>query len=303
MEDAITRTVPPELDGERFDKALAVLLGVSRAVARDLIDAGATVDGTASRASEAVSEGSTIRSRRVPDPETLVPERVDFGLLYEDRHLLVVDKPAGLVVHPGSARHHGTLAAGLLERYPELEGVGEPLRWGLVHRLDKETSGVMVVARTDDAYESLREMIRRREVVRVYTALVHGVLNVPTGTIDAPIGRDPARPTRRALTHGGKPAVTHYAVLDTYPSSGCTLLSVRLETGRTHQIRVHLSAIGHSVVGDRTYGARTSKAASPRQFLHATRLSFAHPATGAAIDIESPLPPELQAVLETVAAG
>lgn len=303
MEDQVELSVPRALDGERLDRALAVILGVSRAAARELIESGATVDGAGAKVSDAVSAGSVIRSAAPRDPLRLIPERVDFGILHEDEHLLVIDKPAGVVVHPGSARHRGTLAAGLLERFPELDGVGEPLRWGLVHRLDKETSGAMVVARTAEAHALLKAMIRAREVVRVYTVLVEGLFNVPTGTIDAPIGPDQARPTRRTLTQGGKQAVTHYRVLAGHAGSNTSLLEVRLETGRTHQVRVHLAAIGHPVIGDRTYGSTTSRLGSPRQFLHASRLSFMHPLTGGAIDVESPLPPDLRSVLENASAG
>ncbi|MFO7298933.1 MAG: RluA family pseudouridine synthase [Actinomycetes bacterium] len=296
-------TVPAHLEGERLDKAVAALLGVSRAVARDLVDRGALVDGHPASPSDRVGEGSVI-TVAVPDPKAeLAAEEVSFGVLYEDGHLIVVDKPAGIVVHPGSGRLTGTLVAGLLNRYPELEGVGQKDRWGLVHRLDKDTSGVLVVARTQEAHDALSAMLRRREITRVYLTLVHGIPGSPTGTVDAPIARDPATPLRRALHPEGKPARTHYRVLDTYPERGCSYLEVRLETGRTHQIRVHLSAIGHPVVGDTLYGPRRQRLGADRIFLHAARLSFTHPFTGDEVAVESPLPADLTRVLSSLGPG
>jgi 23S rRNA pseudouridine1911/1915/1917 synthase len=231
----------------------------------------------------------------------MAPEDVPFDVLYEDSGLLIVDKPAGVVVHPGSGRKMGTLAAGLLYRYPDLEGVGQADRWGLVHRLDRDTSGALIVARTADTYESLSRMIRDRAVKRVYTTLVHGLFGSPTGMIDAPIGRDPSRPTRRAVVPGGKDARTHYEVSADYPVADCSLLTVRLETGRTHQIRVHLEAIDHPVVGDHTYSRRTTTVRPPRIFLHAASVEFPHPVTGVPVSAVSPLPPDLAAVLEELA--
>jgi 23S rRNA pseudouridine1911/1915/1917 synthase len=241
-----------------------------------------------------------------PHPEAevaLQPEEVAFEVLYEDPSLLVIDKPAGVVVHPGSGAKEGTLAAGLLHRYPELEGVGEPGRWGLIHRLDKETSGALIVARTQDAYRSLTEDLAARRIGRTYLSLVHGLFAVPTGTIDAPIGRDPTRPTRRAVIPTGKPAVTHYEVIAEYPGDEVTLLEVRLDTGRTHQIRVHLAAIEHPVIGDRTYSPFNTRVKVPRVFLHARRVRLAHPASGAILEVESPLPSDLSQILESLGPG
>lgn len=298
MADEVTISVPARLDGERVDKVLATELAVSRAQARSLLDTGVTLDGSPARPGDRVKTGSVIVTPQPQQVWKLQPEPVDFGILYEDDSLLVVDKPPGLVVHPGSGRTGGTLAAGLLFRFPELDGVGQADRWGLVHRLDKETSGVLVVARTPESYAALTEMIRRHEVKRVYRALVYGVFTAPTGSIEAPIGRDPTRPTRRAVVPDGKAATTHYEVQAEYPGDDVTLLSVMLETGRTHQIRVHMAAIDHPVVGDKTYGQRKGKVGSPRVFLHASNLEFVHPVTGIEISVESPLPDDLHAVLD-----
>jgi 23S rRNA pseudouridine1911/1915/1917 synthase len=235
-----------------------------------------------------------------PAPAGLEPEDVPFETVYEDESVVVVNKPPGVVVHPGSGQASGTLAAGLLFRYPDVEGVGAPSRWGLVHRLDRDTSGVLLVARTKHAYESLTTQLSRREITRVYLALVHGTFHIPTGTVEAPIGRDPARPTRRAVVPGGKDAATHYEVLAEYPSHDVSFLEVRLETGRTHQIRVHMSAIEHPVVGDRTYSSKPARVTAPRVFLHAHRVSFRHPVTEDLVVVEAPLPGDLQDVLSGI---
>lgn len=292
--------VPGQLDGERVDKALAVMLGLSRAHARSLIEEGVTVDGTPVKPGDRVSAGAIVVSGAPGEEPALRPEPVPFEVLYEDDALVVVDKPAGVVVHPGSGRTVGTLAAGLLHRYPGIEGVGSPGRWGLVHRLDKDTSGVMAVALTTQSHRALTDQIRGRQVLRTYTALVDGQPGAPTGTVDAPIGRDPVRPSRRTIIQGGRMARTHFEVERLYPGWGCSLLTVRLETGRTHQIRVHLSAIGHPVVGDPVYGSPQSRVRSPRTFLHASLLELAHPLSGEALRVEAPLPPDLRRVLETL---
>lgn len=301
MADALTNRIPPELDGARVDKAVAELLGVSRAAARQLFSAGVTVDGAPVKPADRVMTGSTITTPVPEEVHPLAPEPIDFGVLYEDEDVIVIDKPPGLVVHPGSGQRSGTLASGLLHRYPELEGVGQADRWGLVHRLDKDTSGALIVARNRGSFEALTGMLRKREVTRIYTALVQGLFNAPTGTIDAPIGRDPARPMRKAATQDGKPAITHYEVLASFPDSECSLLEVRLDTGRTHQIRVHMAAIDRPVIGDSTYGKWSPQVDTPRMFLHAARLVFRHPNTGLTIEVESPLPADLQIVLDNVA--
>ena len=300
MADTLDLEVPERLEGQRVDKVLADLLDLSRAQARALLDAGVLVDGSPARPSDRVHTGAIVVS---PMPEVaigLVAEPVDFGVLHEDSDLIVVDKPAGLVVHPGSGHDRPTLAAGLLHRYPELEGVGAVGRWGLVHRLDRETSGVLVVGRTASSFERLNSDMARRRIRRLYIALVHGTFATPTGTVDAPIGRDPDRPTRRAVVPGGKPAVTHYEVVEEVTAADVSLLEVALQTGRTHQIRVHLTAIDHPIVGDRVYSSLNKAVESPRIFLHAHEVSLRHPATEKELTFTSPVPSDLAEFLDFV---
>jgi 23S rRNA pseudouridine1911/1915/1917 synthase len=291
--------VPPDLDGERFDKVVAVVAGVSRAVARHLVEEErATLDGEARPPRWKVTAGERLEFRTPPGAVALEPEAMEIVTRYEDEHVLVVDKPPGLVVHPGAGASEGTLAAGLLARHPAIEGVGEAGRWGIVHRLDRDTSGLLVVALTSLAYEHLGEQLRNRAVHRSYLALVDGSFDVATGTIDAPIARDPARPTRRRVAPGGRPARTHYQVVTPYEEDGVTLVRVTLDTGRTHQIRVHMAAIGHPVAGDALYRPGPDRVAVPRLFLHATDLAFTHPVTGGRVEVSSPLPPDLTGALE-----
>jgi 23S rRNA pseudouridine1911/1915/1917 synthase len=297
MAQPVTVSVPEELDGERIDRVVAVLGEMSRSEARARCDDGeVTVDGEVTAAKSRVAAGATITFPATVPAEQLAAEPVEFGVLYEDDEVLVVDKPAGLTVHPGAGRTTGTLAGGLLARYPELVGVGEAGRWGLVHRLDRETSGALLVARTPAAHAQLTDALRRREVGRRYVALVQGTFDLPRGTVDAPIGRDPHRPRRRAMVPTGRHAVTHYRMVRQWSSPGVALLSVELETGRTHQIRVHLAGIGHSVIGDRLYGRRDPVVA-PRLFLHAESLRFVHPRSGEEMTVQSPLPSDLARVL------
>lgn len=290
-------TVPAELDGERLDKVVASLLAVSRAEARRLVESGARVDGEAARPADRVGGGSVVEVPASEGAAPIQPEEVAFDVVYEDRDLIVVDKPAGVVVHPGASRPRGTLAAGLLHRYPELARVGPEGRSGLVHRLDKDTSGVLLVARSDLALERLGEALRQRRIGRIYLALAHGLFATPTGTVDAPISGDPQRPTRRAVVAGGRPARTHYRVAEPFPGFDVSLLEVTLETGRTHQIRVHLAAIGHPLVGDRTYSKLGTPLAVPRTFLHSRSVTLEHPRTGVEMTFEAPLPPDLGSVL------
>jgi 23S rRNA pseudouridine1911/1915/1917 synthase len=218
--------------------------------------------------------------------------------VWEDADVVVVDKPPGLVVHPGAGQGEGTLVNGLLARHPELAGVGEAHRPGIVHRLDRDTSGLLVVALTPAAYTALVIALGERRVERRYAALVWGVPEAPRGVIDAPIGRSPRQPTRQAVVAGGRPARTRYEMRVRYDQpADLALLGCRLETGRTHQIRVHLASIGHPVVGDREYGGQRDALSVPRVFLHAEHLAFDHPVTGEALAFDSPLPPDLAAVL------
>lgn len=221
----------------------------------------------------------------------LEPEEVDFRVAYEDEHLLIIDKPAGIVVHPGAGHTSGTLVHGLVGR---AGGGEEEDRPGIVHRLDRDTSGLLVVARSDEAHKRLQGLVQRREVERHYLALVRGRPRSWRGRIEAPIGRDREEPTRQSLdTDTPREAVTHFEVAELL--GGNALLDVRLETGRTHQIRVHLAAVDLPVVGDPVYGVPDQTLG--RQFLHARRLSFDHPFTNVRVDVESPLPPELEAYL------
>jgi 23S rRNA pseudouridine1911/1915/1917 synthase len=292
----MTWPVPAEWVGDRADKVLAHVSGRSRADARRALEEETvTVDGTSVAARYRVAEGDTFVGE-IPDRITaLEPERVTFGVALEDQHLAVIEKPPGVVTHPGAGRQTGTLAGGLLHRWPEIRGVGVENRWGIVHRLDRDTSGLLVVALTTEAYEGLSEAIRMRRVTREYLCLVGGSPPSPTGTIEAPIMRDPHRPMRMRIDAEGRPAVTHYRVERSW--NGGALLRVILETGRTHQIRVHMTSIGLPVAGDRTYGDGSK---DHRLFLHATRLAFDHPVTGRPIDIESPLPEDLASVLRLV---
>jgi 23S rRNA pseudouridine1911/1915/1917 synthase len=290
----VSGLVPADLDGERADKVVAVLAGVSRSVARRLVEqGGARIDGRRLTPDEKLAGGASIELDELLRAPDLEPEDVPFDVIHSDAHLLVVGKPPGVVVHPGAGRQRGTLAAGLLAAYPELTAVGEPGRAGLVHRLDADTSGVLLVARTPEAHQALRAALGRREIRRTYLTLVRGVPSAPSGTVDAPLDRDPRHPTRRAVRAGGKPAKTHYRVLASWAEAA--LLEVELETGRTHQIRVHLAAIGHPVVGDRTYGVPSPEG---RMFLHASRVSLAHPHTGKALELTAPLPADLKRRLE-----
>ena len=234
------------------------------------------------------------------EPELTVEaeQGIELTVIHEDDDVLVIDKPAGLVVHPGAGNTTGTLVHGLLARYPELADVGDPIRPGIVHRLDRDTSGLMVVARTAPALEALGVAMRRRAITRRYRALAWGQVAEPRGLIDAPIARSPREPTRMAVVVGGREARTAYEVLARYDLPvEVTELRCVLETGRTHQIRVHLRALGHPVVGDPRYGGDRASLPVGRQFLHAEHLAFRHPLSGEQLAFDSPLPDDLAAAL------
>ena len=292
---------PPEAAGERLDAFLAEPLG-SRARAQRLIDGGLVlVDGLARPKRHRLEGGEAIRVADEQRPAA--PARVDvpFAVPYEDEHLLVVDKPAGVVVHPAPGHPAGTLAQALEGR---AAGGEDAWRAGLVHRLDRDTSGLLVVAKTEDAHRVLKDELQRREITRDYLALVLGRPPSRTGTIDAAIGRDRRRRTRMSTdTDQPREARTHFTIERALPAS--TLLRVRLETGRTHQIRVHLEAIGFPVAGDPEYAppAKAGVFGLTRQFLHAGRLAFTHPATGERLDLSSPLPADLTAALARAELG
>jgi 23S rRNA pseudouridine1911/1915/1917 synthase len=282
-------------EADRLDRVLAARPEVgSRGLAERLILAGAVVvDGEPRAKSFRLEGGEDVRVELPDDAGALVPEEMDLRVAWEDEHLVVVDKPAGVVVHPGTGHESGTLVHGLLA----LDAAGgDEERPGIVHRLDRDTSGLLVVARSEEAHARLQELIRRREVERHYLALVKGAPRSRTGRIEAPIGRDRTERTRHSLdTPTPRDAVTFFEVVELL--SEHTLLDVRLETGRTHQIRVHLEAIDLPVAGDPVYGV-AGDLELERQFLHAARLGFAHPFTGERVDVESPLPDDLAAALE-----
>jgi 23S rRNA pseudouridine1911/1915/1917 synthase len=225
----------------------------------------------------------------------------DLPLVHVDDDVIVVDKPAGLVVHPGAGRATGTLVQALLGRFPGMAGAGDPQRPGIVHRLDKGTSGLLVVARSPVAYESLVAQLAARTVDRRYLALAVGIIETDAGVVDAPVGRRSTDRTRMAVVAGGRPARTHYRVLTRFTEPAeATLVECKLETGRTHQVRVHLGAIGHPVVGDARYGGARQAVPVARPFLHAAQLAFDHPVTAERCHFESPLPADLEAVLASL---
>jgi len=316
-----TYLVPAEAAGQRLDAWLVrQLQGVSRERVQLLIGQDKVrLDGQSPKASLRLRGGETVEVLGDPAPPPLkaFAEDIPLRVVYEDDDFSVIDKPAGMMVHAGAgATEKGTLVNALLHRYRTLSGTGGELRPGIVHRLDKQTSGLIVIARNDAAHARLAAMFSGRRIRKTYIALVHGALKHDSGTIDAPIARDVQRRTRMTTRResGARHAVSHYTVLRRIHSrfGAFTLVSVRIETGRTHQIRVHLASLGHPVVGDTLYGApaRLSEPASrarsapppevlllERNFLHAAELEFAHPTTGQPLRLESPLPRELQEFL------
>jgi len=286
--------IPASLAGERVDRAVALLTGWSRAEVQALLaDGSVLVDGRVPAKSERVTLGAVVELLAEPDAELLPePEPVPVDVVDADPDVIVVNKPAGLVVHPGAGHEHGTLVHGLLAEFPELVAVGDRRRPGIVHRLDRDTSGLLVVARTPDAYEALVRALAAHDVDRRYLALVRGVPDAARAVIDAPIGRSTRRRTRMAVRAAGRPARTNYERIAADPDGRAALLECRLETGRTHQIRVHLAAIGHPVIGDAAYGTDTEPVLG-RPFLHAYRLGFAHPRTGEPRSFHAPLPRDL----------
>ncbi len=290
--------------GERLDRWLASQLPHhSRSeIQRWIGDGLVTVGERIQKASYRVAAGDVV-SVSVPPPADyqVEPEPIPLQILYEDADLLVIDKPAGMVVHPAAGNWRGTLVNAVLHHCPDLEGVGGVHRPGVVHRLDKDTSGLILVAKNDRAHRALQAQFKRRDVHKTYLALVHGAVSPPEGEIQAPIGRDPRHRKRMAVLPGGRPAVTRYSTSGYYGRH--TLLACYPLTGRTHQVRVHLAHIGHPIVGDAVYGRRRPSVPCPRQFLHAQRIRFRLPATGEEVEFTSPLPADLQAVLDALASG
>lgn len=290
--------------GQRLDRYLTTVLSdLSRTAVQQLItDGSVLVNGKKSKAGYLLREGDEIQIAPLAltsDAGAATPTAIPLDIVYEDQDLLVVNKPAGMVVHPAPGHHDDTLVNALLAYEPSLQEAGESQRPGIVHRLDKDTSGLIIVARNARAQAALVEQMQRHAIVKRYIALVDGNVALDQGSIDAPIGRDPRHRQQMAITAlGSREARTHFKVLERYARH--TLLLLELETGRTHQIRLHLKAIGHPVVGDPVYGSGNVFKRAPlhRQFLHASQLRFTHPFTGQTIELEAPLPPDLQAVLE-----
>jgi 23S rRNA pseudouridine1911/1915/1917 synthase len=283
--------------GTRLDAFLARVSGLSRARVQALVAEGrALVDGVPRKPRHLLAPGARVELH-VPPPTRLdlTPEAMPLDILYEDDDLLVLNKPAGLVVHPGAGRTSGTLVHGLLAHCPRLSGIGGVERPGIVHRLDRDTSGALVVAKSEAAHQGLSRQFKARQVQKRYLALVQGAVREEAGRIEAPIGRRAQERQKMGVREGGREARTAYRVLRRLP--GRTLVELLLETGRTHQIRVHLAHLGHPVIGDRTYGGRRERGAPevPRQMLHAWRLGFHHPVRGAWLEFTAPIPPDMQA--------
>lgn len=302
----ISDKIPAALAGERIDRVVALLADVSRSHAAAIIDAGGVRvdDQPVTSGKMRLTEGQLVEV----DPSVIEPDgppeadpSVVFTVLYEDDDILVIDKPAGLVVHPGAGNPDGTLVNGLLARYPEIVDVGERIRPGIVHRLDAGSSGLLVVARTQQSADRLIEQFASHHAIRVYLALVWGHPEAPHGVIDAPIGRSKRDPLKMAVVADGRRSRTEYRVLEKFDSpADLALLECRLETGRTHQIRVHLSSIGHPLVGDPVYGQRRPKLQVNRPFLHALELAFDHPRTGQPVSFKSELAGDLAERLSTL---
>jgi len=299
----LNEIIPAALNDQRLDRIVALVADVSRASAASLIQAGGVVvDGViAVTGKTKIAEGQSISIDTALLPKKELPTAdttVILDVVFEDADVVVINKNAGLVVHPGAGNPTGTMVNGALARFPEMASAGDPLRPGVVHRLDAGTTGLMVMAKTQAAYEALVDALSKREVKRTYLALVWGHPTVLSGTIDAPIGRDQKDPTRMGVVVDGKAARTRFEVKSKFdlplPSS---LVECNLETGRTHQIRVHLESIGHPVVGDSTYGGARSSLSAPRPMLHALQLAFLHPISGQSMSFEAEMPDDMKALL------
>jgi len=299
--------VPEGLDGERLDAALARMFGLSRATAAELVTSGnVLVAGRPAAKSERVPAGEWLEVTLPPPPAApaLAPEPVPgLFIVHEDADIVVVDKPAGVAAHPTPGWSGPTVLDGLLATGHTIATSGAAERQGIVHRLDAGTSGLMVVAKSEPAYSALKRAFREREVDKRYHALVQGHPDPLRGTVDAPIARHPSGDGRFAVVAGGRPSVTHYDTIEAFRAA--SLIEVKLETGRTHQIRVHMAALRHPCVGDRLYGADpslTARLGLARQWLHAVQLGFAHPVDGRWIEFHSDYPPDLARALEVLRA-
>lgn len=294
--------VMEEMEGERLDVFVAENLeGVSRSSVQSLIKAGKiTLNGQLVKASYNIRPGDVVViDIPQPQPVEIIAQDIPLPIIYQDQDLAVVDKPKGMVVHPAHGNWDNTMVNALLFHLHDLSGINGDLRPGIVHRLDKDTSGVMVVAKNDLAHRSLAEQIKVHSIKREYIALVHGVIRENLGTIDAPIGRSPLDRKKMAVVKDGRPAISHYEVMQRF--NNYCLVKVTLMTGRTHQIRVHFAYIKHPVVGDPLYGSAKKHFDLESQALHAHKLGFIHPRTGSYMEFTSPLPPYFQAILERLA--
>ena len=307
MSEVRSLPVPDGLEGERVDAALARLFGLSRTKAADIAAAGGVrLDGEEVGKSARVTAGAWLEVEMpdAPAPVTVVPELVEgLRIVHDDDDLVVVDKPVGVAAHPSPGWTGPTVIGGLAGAGYRVSTSGAAERQGVVHRLDVGTTGLMVVAKSERAYTSLKRQFKDRTVDKTYHALVQGLMDPPRGTIDAPIDRHPKHEYRWAVVTDGKPSVTHYETLEAFRHA--SLLEIHLETGRTHQIRVHTSALRHPCVGDLTYGADpvlAQRLGLRRQWLHAVRLAFEHPGTGERVEYSSPYPPDLQTALDRVGA-
>lgn len=295
----VTFTFGKEEEGERLDKVIAARVpDLSRAKVQRLIMAGAVmVNGCPCKSSYRVEPGDQVTATLPEEPKLAVgPEPILLDVIYEDEHLLVVNKPAGMVVHPAPGHPGGTLVNAVLARCPQVAGVGWPGRAGLIHRLDKETSGLIVIAKDEATLIAMQRQFKRREVAKTYLALVEGQVQPREGIVEVPMGRDKRHRQKMAVARDGKEARTMYRVVEAFDHY--TLLEVHPYTGRMHQVRVHLAWLGYPVVGDAVYGRRRQRLLQDRHFLHAAQLCFTHPATSEKVTFKAPLPVELFTVLE-----
>ena len=297
--DALKFIVTKENKRKRLDAYVSSLKdNISRSNAQKLIKNNKIfVNGKNVKESYKVKENDEIRIIiEEPKKSSLKPENIPLDIIYEDNDIIVINKPKGMVVHPGNGNHEGTLVNAVLAYAKDLSGIGGKLRPGIVHRIDKDTSGLIIVAKNDEAHKNLSEEIKNHEVTKIYTCLVRGNISEDDATIDMPIGRDKNDRKKMAVTEDGKKAITHFRVLKRY--GNYTLLRVKIDTGRTHQIRVHMAKIGHPIIGDEVYSNGKNEFNVHGQMLHSTYLKFKHPVTGKELELEAPLPQYFQDVLE-----
>jgi len=292
--------IPSEMESLRADKAIALETHMSRSVIAELFkNRKVLLNGEVIKRSEKANPGDVIEFEMPEDKShEVLGQNIPLDIIFEDEFIVIINKEQGMVVHPGAGNPDNTLVNALVHLYPEIKDVGQSHRPGIVHRLDAGTSGLLVAAKTNEAYEIFVDKFSRHDVSRDYIALVWGKFETSSGVIDAPIGRSTARATKMAVRDDGKVAVTHYKVDECYEQKDVTLLDVSLETGRTHQIRVHCAAINHPIVGDKTYGGYRQSLECPRPFLHAHTLKFEHPITSEKMEFTATLPADLQDVLK-----